>query len=443
MPARTCDSHPHAFEDLTDRITFNPDTATFIGSGGSSDIYKTTFNGKDVAIKVFRDILVRREEKRRLLARRINAETKAWSIMKHKNILPFLGVFFFRGGHGLAGSSITMFSLVSPWMKNGTVTEYLRHQSTKNRPQVRIELLTDIANGLTYLHSHGIVHGDIKGCNILVSDDGAALLADFGLAKRTETNSTSMNDADTSTNNGPRGTIRWMAPELACAESASNPTRESDIWSFGCVVLELIASVLPYEKRRNPFNVIHAMMHHEPPAKCEKSKPDENALGIASGIPISFHKYPTLWALCQSCWNFNPAIRPNCKVILESLHEAAEFTNSLLRGLNTGAPLTDSVQLNGGRIDSSLPFDPCRPFQDFSFHFDPSTHPLFQGATISTSPFEDFALSFDHSTLFEMPEELSESHNTRDLRATPSEPLHDFDAFAFCPTPQPRAIWAQ
>lgn len=78
----------------------------------------------------------------------------------------------------------------------------------------------------------------IDQSNILVSDEGTAVLADFGLARLVDSDSVLSNDAFTSTNTGARGTIRWMAPEIACAlDSSSNSTRESDIWSFGCVIL--------------------------------------------------------------------------------------------------------------------------------------------------------------------------------------------------------------
>ncbi|CAE7110294.1 unnamed protein product [Rhizoctonia solani] len=67
-------------------------------------------------------------------------------------------------------------ALVSPWMENGTVMEYITKHPDVDRP----ELCTQIACGLAYLHSMGTIHGDIKGENVLVAQNGVAMLTDFG-----------------------------------------------------------------------------------------------------------------------------------------------------------------------------------------------------------------------------------------------------------------------
>ncbi|KAG6326687.1 hypothetical protein ID866_12305, partial [Astraeus odoratus] len=69
--------------------------------------------------------------------------------------------------------------MVSAWMDNGNAYEYVQNTLVDPRP-----LLSDIAEGLRYLHNHEppIYHGDLKGQNVLISDDGHALLADFGLS---------------------------------------------------------------------------------------------------------------------------------------------------------------------------------------------------------------------------------------------------------------------
>ncbi|KZS87114.1 kinase-like protein, partial [Sistotremastrum niveocremeum HHB9708] len=123
------------------------------------------------------------------------------------------------------------FSIVSPWMKNGRVTEYIQEN-----PHVEvIQLLAGVANGLLFLHSLQIVHRDLKPDNILISDEGSALLADFGLARLSEADpwlsSLHSNGGDAG------GTTRWMAPELCPdddMEPATKSTTETDIWALGC-----------------------------------------------------------------------------------------------------------------------------------------------------------------------------------------------------------------
>lgn len=115
--------------------------------------------------------------------------------------------------------------------------------------------LLEAVEGLVYLHSRGVVHGDIKGVsdgishliiceplmrqnNILVSDKGTAILADFGLSRLLEADPMLSNQNYTSTS-GLKGTINWIAPELLGHEADSSPkaSPESDVWSMGCVIL--------------------------------------------------------------------------------------------------------------------------------------------------------------------------------------------------------------
>jgi serine/threonine protein kinase len=95
--------------------------------------------------------------------------------------------------------------------------------------------MTQVLQGLQYLHDQGVIHRDIKGANILTTKDGTVKLADFGVS--------------TSTLSGPDkeaqvvGTPYWMAPEII---QLSGATSASDIWSVGCTVIELLQGRPPY-----------------------------------------------------------------------------------------------------------------------------------------------------------------------------------------------------
>ncbi|KAF8333555.1 uncharacterized protein EI90DRAFT_3145216 [Cantharellus anzutake] len=94
--------------------------------------------------------------------------------------------------------------------------------------------ISQVLEGLVYLHEQGVIHRDIKGANLLTNKDGRVKLADFGVAT---THNGAINDA------AVVGSPYWMAPEVI---EQSGATTASDIWSVGCVVIELLEGKPPY-----------------------------------------------------------------------------------------------------------------------------------------------------------------------------------------------------
>merc|ERR1712176_831845 len=97
-----------------------------------------------------------------------------------------------------------------------------------------------LLNGLDYLHTQNpyVVHRDIKGANVLVSLDGIAKLADFGCSKR----------ASETMSICTEGSVAWMAPEVV---AHSRFGRASDIWSFGCLMIEMATASPPWGQFEN------------------------------------------------------------------------------------------------------------------------------------------------------------------------------------------------
>ncbi|KAJ7700565.1 kinase-like domain-containing protein [Mycena metata] len=190
--------------------------------GGFSDIYKAVYRSQEVALKKLRFFVDNTPEERRKIKERFYEEALLWKNLKHPNILPFIGL------HSEASDLNKPLSMVMvcPWMPNGTIIKYL-----KDFPETPIVAkVLEIAQGLNYLHSIPVVHGDLRGSNILVDAEGHARLADFGLACYADA---------TAKSSVRRGSVKWMAPELLQPPSRFQRTRSTDVYALACVINEV------------------------------------------------------------------------------------------------------------------------------------------------------------------------------------------------------------
>ncbi|KAG8900396.1 hypothetical protein FRB99_006089 [Tulasnella sp. 403] len=174
-------------------------------------------------------------------------EIYIWQGLSHPNILPFIGFNLTLS----ADETIDSACLVSPFMSNGSLSEYLSRVSPD--PARRRELAIDTAEGLNYLHNHvpPICHGDIhpvgvvdylRGrytqphfkANVVISTDHRALICDFSVAKPIGENDMDKSIISSVLEN-PRA-IRYMSPELVAGDPPE-ATLESDMWAWGCLAL--------------------------------------------------------------------------------------------------------------------------------------------------------------------------------------------------------------
>jgi len=202
-------------------------TGTLMFSGGFGDVWKRQYQGREVAVKVLR---TNTTNDLGLISRRFCKEFIPWKFLRHPNVLPLIGVRMTENE----------FAMVSDWMPNGNINRFV----TTHRDANRFELLADVARGLNYMHSQGMVHGDLKGANILVDHTCHACLADFGLLT-TVSDSTTLNSS--AQDHG--GTARWMSPELLEGGTQDcRRTKLSDCYAIGMVIYEVLSGHMPFHQ---------------------------------------------------------------------------------------------------------------------------------------------------------------------------------------------------
>ncbi|CAE6525732.1 unnamed protein product [Rhizoctonia solani] len=251
-------------------------------------------HAKMVAVKVLRisnDNITQSPKHLKHAAR----ELHTWCKCSHPNVILLLGLVVFRERIGM----------VSPWIENGTLPRYLERVPEANR----YNLCVQICDGLSYLHHIGIIHGDLKGANVLVSDKGTPLLNDFGnslLRDRTL--------KFTQTTSNVALTVRWAAAELITESSPS--TEASDVYALG---METISGNVPYYEKNESCIIFLVTIKKEPPER--------------PASLIGSHKTgEKLWDLLLRCWAFEPTARPRTNEVADAMREISSFHSTDSRG---------------------------------------------------------------------------------------------------------------
>ncbi|KAG9092747.1 hypothetical protein FS749_015472 [Ceratobasidium sp. UAMH 11750] len=207
----------HHCLDITSKLDISECSSHAVAGGGFADVFQGRLqDGRRVAIKHPR-LFVQNDQDGHEMIKLAAREMYSASKLIHPNVIRVTGLVLFRG----------TLAIISPWMENGVVTRYL-----VNNPKAdRCKLCHDIASGLAYMHGKNIVHGDLKGANVLVSGDGVAKISDFGntILKQYTLAFTGSNDLQGLS-------MRWTPHELLTDETVSTkPSRAADVYALGMV----------------------------------------------------------------------------------------------------------------------------------------------------------------------------------------------------------------
>lgn len=160
----------------------------------------------------------------------LDQEIDTMQHLEHPNIVQYLGCE--RGDLSI--------SIYLEYIPGGSVGSCLRKHGKFEESVVK-SLTRQTLSGLAYLHDQGILHRDLKADNILLDLDGTCKISDFGISKKTD------NIYGNDVTNSMQGSVFWMAPEVVQSQGQGYSAKV-DIWSLGCVVLEMFAGRRPWSK---------------------------------------------------------------------------------------------------------------------------------------------------------------------------------------------------
>jgi serine/threonine protein kinase len=205
-----------------------------IGAGGIGEVYRArdTRLGRTVALKVLTPELAADPDRRE----RLLHDARRTAVLSHPNIAALYEVGDDQGHHFL------VFEFVPGVSLKNTVA------GSPMNPRYAVELAVQIADALADAQVEGIVHGDLKPDNIIVTPKGNAKILDFGLAAWTSGGAERTRAADGTAASAASvgallGTVAYMSPEQALGEQADHRT---DIFSLGVILFEMLTGRLPF-----------------------------------------------------------------------------------------------------------------------------------------------------------------------------------------------------
>uniref|UniRef100_A0A8C5DFE5 RAF proto-oncogene serine/threonine-protein kinase n=1 Tax=Gouania willdenowi TaxID=441366 RepID=A0A8C5DFE5_GOUWI len=204
-----------------------------IGSGSFGTVYKGKWHG-DVAVKILK---VTDPTPEQLQAFR--NEVAVLRKTRHVNILLFMG---YMTKDNLA--------IVTQWCEGSSLYKHIHVLETNFKMIQLIDIARQTAQGMDYLHAKNIIHRDMKSNNIFLHEGLTVKIGDFGLATVKARWSGSHQVEQ------PSGSILWMAPEVIRMQDNNPYSFQSDVYSYGIVLFELMTGELPYSQTANRDQII-------------------------------------------------------------------------------------------------------------------------------------------------------------------------------------------
>jgi Tol biopolymer transport system component len=221
-----------------------------LGAGGMGDVYRARDArlNRDVAIKLLPPGLADADR-----IARFEREAQILAALNHPHIAQVFGVVDLPG---LPHGSST--GIVMELVEGGTLADRILNGPLP--PGDALRIARDVAAGLQTAHDSGIIHRDLKPANIALTSSGRAKILDFGLGKVFAPPTHDSTVLQVTTTGTILGTAPYMSPEQARGLPLD---RRTDVWSFGCVLYEMLTGSRPFAGA-SPPDVVAAILEREP-----------------------------------------------------------------------------------------------------------------------------------------------------------------------------------
>ncbi|KAJ8582137.1 kinase-like protein [Rhizopogon salebrosus TDB-379] len=245
-----------------------------MAQGSFGDVWKcirVTSGRLEVAVKSMR-IVIAGEVSKDKISQILLREYRTRMQLQHENLLPLLGFSYEFG---------PLPAMVSPWMHNGSLTTYLGKNFPELTRERKFQILQQVAAAIGYLHSKDVVHGDLTANNILIDIACNAHVADHGILAMC---------SDLGGTPYIRTNVRLTTPEFfddpENEDSLPPPKPGGDIYSFGCIMLQVMTGRIPYADIPSVHQVTVLILQ-----------------GRRPGRPSSPHIEDSFWDFIQKCWS--------------------------------------------------------------------------------------------------------------------------------------------
>ena len=312
-------------------VTMRWQQGQYVGGGTFGSVYEA-INLDTGTLMAVKEIRLQDPQLIPTIVKQIGDEMGVLAVLDHPNIVQYFGIEVHR-------DKVYIFM---EYCQGGSMASLLEHGRIEDETVVMVYAL-QMLEGLAYLHNANIVHRDIKPENILLDHNGVIKYVDFGAAKIIARQGQTimqpepkMNQAVARGNDAaPRaqqgtitGTPMYMSPEVIRGEGAQRFSGAADIWSLGCVLLEMSTGRRPWSTLDNEWAIMYNIASGNPP-----QMPTEDQLS------------PTGLNFLKRCFDRDPKRRSTAAELLQH-----PWIMEIKRMAGVEDPETPTSQSSGGMM---------------------------------------------------------------------------------------------